>query len=118
MNAALSIRFNKPVEPLVHNNLVFTNGWSNYDTGQYNAGRYTKFADGSVVLSGMVKGGVLSEVIGILPVGCRPSSIEVFAIQTSSGLGRLEVSPNGYVILISGGVAWVSFSGLIFKAEN
>jgi hypothetical protein len=69
-----------------------------------------------VHLKGTVKNG--TQDIFILPVGYRPNRILVFDIISSSGLGRVDITPNGGVSFVSGGNGFVSLDGITFRAEQ
>jgi hypothetical protein len=93
------------------------NSWVNYDP-TFNEAGYYKDANGFVHLRGMVKNG--SSTIFTLPSGYRVkagSRIWLMTTQGNSGLGRVDIYPNGNVLYISGGNGWLSLDGLIFKAE-
>ena len=95
--------------------LSFGSGWTNYNTSIWNPGRRKHFGD-MVVLSGMVaRTSGTGTTIATLPVGYRPTKNELFAVQTSSGLGRVDVYDDGTVVYVSGGTTWISLAGLIFS---
>ncbi|MCM3599013.1 phage tail protein [Metabacillus idriensis] len=106
------------ISPLVHSLMSLLNGWSNYNTTSHIGAGYTKSADGFVHLRGMITGGAVGTVFATLPAGCRPLNDEPISVLTSAGLGRLDVKPNGYLQLMSGGTGWVSLSSVVFKAEK
>lgn len=61
--------------------------------------------------------------IGVLPVGYRPLGREVFTIVCSSDPtsqrnedhGRIDILPNGVVLLMYGYSGWISLSGINFR---
>ena len=60
-----------------------------------------------------------SATMFVLPVGYRPAAREIFAIDSSSAHGRVDVAPDGEVICVSGvGDQYVSLDGIAFRAER
>lgn len=105
------------VQPHVHEMLSLQNGWQNYFG--YVPGAYTKTPDGYVHLRGLVHSGSYGSVIGYLPAGCRPMEKEMFpSVDGINGLARVDVYPDGRVQHISGNTAYISLSGISFRAEN
>lgn len=92
---------------------ALTNSWANYGASYANSG-YSRTEDGVVSLRGMVSSGTVGAVIFTLPMGYRPVNQLVFTVITSSGIGRLDIFPNGDVALASGGNEYVSISGISF----
>lgn len=103
---------------------TFSGTWANYDVtpGWSHAG-YRKDASGFVHLRGLVKDGTANSTIFTLPVGYRPAQQEMFIVPASGGPARLRVNVAGtvYTDAATGFVsanAYVSLSGIKFKAEN
>ena len=95
------------------------NGWTDYNADTYEPCGYFKDSCGVVHLSGMVAGGTTTAGTGLftLPVGYRPSKVEIFLCITSGGTGSIRVNTDGAVVLRSGANAtWTSLSGIAFKA--
>lgn len=91
----------------------FGSGWTNY--GGFSLGSFKKVGD-VVFLRGLVQrvSGV-GTIISNLPAGFRPLATELFDVITDAGQGRVDIDSSGNMTLISGGTAWVAFSGLNFS---
>lgn len=72
------------------------NGWVDYGGGFGNA-EYYKTPQGEVVSQGMVKSGVISADIFVVPAGYRPVANEVYAAQSNSLFGVMIVGSAGGV---------------------
>jgi hypothetical protein len=98
----------------------YLNDWVEYGTtGTYQQPQYRMQTDGSVRLRGLVKDGTLNAPAFILPVGYRPSRLEVFSTLCAGNLvARCEIESNGEVTLSSPSstVGWYSLSGISFEA--
>jgi hypothetical protein len=93
----------------------FTNGWANFGSG-YEPASYYKDTAGRVYLQGMITGGTIGLAAFTLPAGCRPSGQIVFDAQANSALGRVDVFPNGAVVVQTpSSNVGVSLSGLSFR---
>ena len=96
------------------------NSWVNFNNA-YNGNGYRKTTDGVVVLKGLIsKAGTpaVQEVIGILPVSYRPSSILIFMTGSIDSPSRIDVYPNGEVRFIKGSGGWLSLEGIHFMPDN
>lgn len=91
------------------------NSWVTYNTTWVKEG-YIKDDFGFVHLRGLIKSGTTGTAIFNLPVGYRPEFQELFAVSTGTGLGRIDIYPNGDVKMQSGGNSYLQLSGIIFKA--
>lgn len=90
------------------------NAWVN--TGGVNApAGYYKDSFGIVHLRGQVKDGANTSIF-FLPSGYLPLLTEHFAVLTQSGIGEVYIQSDGQVIFYSGSNAWVSLSGITFRA--
>nr|MBA3748028.1 hypothetical protein [Solirubrobacterales bacterium] len=81
-------------------------GWSNYGGG-FETASARKDQTGQVHLRGLITksdGPPSPSFVAVLPVGYRPPSRLVFAVQTGepNGVGRIDVSPTGEVVWTSG----------------
>jgi hypothetical protein len=66
-----------------------------------------------VVLSGVIRPG--TGVLAVLPVNLRPPARLIFLAPTHGGVARVDVLPDGKVVVVSGGnAAWISLSGISF----
>jgi hypothetical protein len=91
----------------------FQNGWMNYDNS-YNPVGYFKDSLGVVHLRGLVKGG--SGLIFTLPSGYRPPYRELHAVITHPNVaGRIDITPDGQVLMIIGSAEWISLDGITFR---
>ena len=94
------------------------NGWTNLG-GSYPTAAYMKDSMGFVHLKGMVKGGVNSTIIFVLPVGYRPVDDLGFAITATDAWGELSLNFVGNVVPLMGNpTGFVSLNQIIFKAEQ
>jgi hypothetical protein len=59
-----------------------------------------------------------SDTIATLPLGYRPSEHDLFSV-TDGGIGhlRLDVFPDGQIVLIGAGGPTVSLSGIAFATD-
>ena len=95
------------------------NGWVTYSASYAPCG-FTKTKDGVVVLQGLIKDGSLGTTnLFRLPEAYRPSTNLIFTtIMTgTSGTARVQVTPNGYVTVVSGtgsSAGYLSLSGIQF----
>jgi hypothetical protein len=100
--------------------LAFTTGWQNY-TGVLNTyalAAYRKNPLARVELRGLVERSAgVATTLFTLPLGYRPEKTEMFAVYTSTGVGRIDVQSDGQVVLQAGGVGFVSLSAITFDTE-
>lgn len=99
----------------VWGNIDFLNGYSNF-LGTYSTAGYTRTTAGVVMLKGMIKKSsavAAGDVIGNVPVGSRPSGILIFQTSTNANIAsRVDVYPNGDVIIQGGDAGWISLEGI------
>ncbi len=100
--------------------LTLQNGWVPLGAG-FTQPAYTKGSDGIVVVNGLIQSGNVSigTVIANLPAGYRPK--ERIAINCVANLAvcRLDVMPNGDIIVVTGASAtWTSMDSIAFMAEQ
>lgn len=95
---------------------VILNGWADY-ANNFAPTSFYKDDIGTVFVSGVVKGGTLSTVVATLPVGFRPVRQLMFMVMTNTGPGRLDVFPSGDIMLVSGGLGFVSLCGINFSVR-
>lgn len=103
--------------------------WGNFDTypcnttNGYNCAGYTKTADGTVMLRGLVKttGDPTNSTIFNLPVGYRPLQQNYFLVGAGGQTARVNVFPNGNVVLVSYGTGgnsnYVSLDSINFTTQ-
>lgn len=98
---------------------AFQNAWVNYGGGQSPAG-YGIDGLGFVHLRGLIKSGLVASgtIIFTLPAGYRPEYEEIFCVSSNDGaetFGRVDVLPNGNVVINKGGNAFLSLDSICFK---
>lgn len=94
---------------------TFQNSWVNFSTVNWGATGYAKDAQGIVHLRGLIKDGTINQPVFTLPAGYRPSFPLIFSVFNSAGSSvRLDIRPDGVVVVLGGVNAWVSLSGLCF----
>ncbi|MCA9571505.1 MAG: hypothetical protein KC656_26890, partial [Myxococcales bacterium] len=90
-----------------------------YTHAEYRSPQIEK-SGGVVRLSGFVKRtGSTWPKIGTLPAGYRPSARRIFHLNTNDGFARVDVLPNGDVLVVHGGTAYpmIALSGIRFEAN-
>lgn len=93
------------------------NGWVNYETtpGGHAAAAFTLTSAKLVVLKGLIKNGpTTGNTICTLPVGYRPATWLIFQANTATGLGRVDIGPDGRVFYQGGSNAWFNLSAVYF----
>ncbi|MFP2962845.1 hypothetical protein ACLEPN_35025 [Myxococcus sp. 1LA] len=95
---------------------VFHGIWEPYTLNGRGRATYYKDSTGRVHLEGTITGGPIGSNAFTLPVTCRPPYTRDFAVATSTGYGRVTVSPDGVVVVASGSPVWVSLNGISFRA--
>lgn len=92
------------------------NSWVNYGGTEDTAGYY-KDSYKHVYCKGLVKAGVLGQVIFTLPVGYRPSAVKYFpVISNNTPQGYLQVTAGGNVFMQGGSNTYVSLDSISFRA--
>lgn len=103
---------------------ILVNSWANYGT-PYNAIGYWKDSLGVVHLRGVLKDGVVNQIMFTLPIGYRPANIEAltswsYNVAQGFQVGRVDIySNNGGVLLqsgVSGVVVALFLDGMTFRA--
>ncbi|OPA80228.1 hypothetical protein BVG16_05650 [Paenibacillus selenitireducens] len=114
------------------------NGWVPYaatagDDQSYDTARYYKDGTGRVYISGIIKGGAITNdtILFVLPVGYRPHGLETFATvrllssdlsNYKEELTRIAVTSAGDVmiknVLGTAGNAWLNLSGISFQSQK
>lgn len=93
------------------------NSWQNYGAA-YESATYWKDKCNVVHISGMIKGGTVSDgtVLFVLPVGYRPRTPEKFITVSVNAICILDIYANGNVTIRAGAnTSWLSLSGISFK---
>ena len=85
--------------------VTFENGWVNYG-GTWEQASCRKLGD-NVSLRGLIRSGTVGATMFTLPAGFRPPEDLLFAVDTASGHGRLDVLADGRVLLTAGSNAYV-----------
>jgi len=101
-------------------------GWEDYNTAfgvtSFQDPRY-RINDNMVYLEGMVRKNTSisnSDTILTLPVGYRPQKTRIFSVQTENGTIRVDVNPNGTILVATGfnvNQNWVSLDGITFSVD-
>lgn len=98
---------------------AFGSGFSNYTgaSGTYRdlefyRDRGRTYISGVVEKSTAVSGG---EVIFTLPSGYEPAETEIFTMTSNGALARVDVAPNGNVVVQVGNATWISLCGIDFR---
>lgn len=89
------------------------NSWVNYGSGYEPAGYY-KNQDGQGFLIGHIKDGSIGSPSFVLPAEYRPVTRMIFMCINDTGSSRLDIFPNGDVVIITGSTGFVSLSGISF----
>ena len=100
-------------------NLALQNGWVTYSS-TYPTPQYTKTSDNIVTIQGLIKGGVTTNgtVIANLPAGYRPAKTVIFDVVTSTGLGRIDIHPNGDITTNIASTSWTGLNEITFVADQ
>ena len=99
------------------NDVSFQNSWTNFGD-IFTSAQYTKSSDGMVTLRGLTKGGASGAAIFTLPDGYRPTSISTFVNASCGAMGRLNITPDGRVVIVIGNSGWLSLDGISFFADQ
>ena len=89
-------------------------------TGGYSTPAYTKTSADVVVLKGVIKDGntALDSVIMKLPVGYRPTHRLVFQTDSAGQPSRVDVMPNGDVLVNRASSGWLVLDGIRFVSSS
>jgi type II secretory pathway pseudopilin PulG len=96
----------------------YQNNWVDY--GGFAGGGFTKTASGMIALHGLVKGGSPNTIF-TLPPGYRPANILLFIVVAYNGgnsFGRVDVNPDGTVVMSLATNGWVSLDGINFMPSS
>lgn len=96
---------------------AFQGTWVNYDTLTYRGARFWKDPVGLVHIEGLIKSGTINTTAFVLPAGYRPGNALIFASDTNTGHGRLDIAASGNVLPVSGGTGYFSIN-CQFKQES
>jgi hypothetical protein len=96
-------------------NAFLLNSWANAGA-PYPAASYYRDRVGRVHLRGVVGGGALGTSALTLITRHRPEAREPFGTSSGAGAAQVDVLPDGSVIVVAGGTALVSLSGISFRA--
>ena len=101
------------------------NNWQPFDstppgTGGYSTPAYTKTSADVVVLKGVIKDGstALDSLIMRLPIGYRPTHRLIFQTDSSGQASRVDVMPNGDVLVNRVNSGWLVLDGIRFVAST
>lgn len=102
------------------NTPTILNGMTNYGS-PFSTIQYGKTSDGMVSVKGLMQGGTVANgtVVFTLPSGFRPSMRVLLPSAANGHHARIDVDPNGNVILQAGGdTVWTSFDSVNFLADG
>lgn len=96
------------------------NGWVPYDTAQFPTATYTKSNANVIVLRGVIRSGNtnIDTPIFNLPVGYRPTHRLVFQTESNGSASRVDVMPNGDVLVNRAHGNWLILDGIRFVAST
>lgn len=120
--AKTAVHVNGPltVDPGAVTSPALGSGWSNFGAGGYADATVRQLSDGTVVLSGLIKGGTtgFANPVFTLPVGQRPTAHHIFVTGAGGGLADVRVFSGGVVAVygyFAGGTnSSVSLDGISF----
>jgi hypothetical protein len=99
--------------------------WQTFDstppgTGGYSTPAYTKTSADIVVLKGVIKDGstALDAPIMRLPIGYRPTHRLIFQTDSGGQASRVDVMPNGDVLVNRVNSSWLVLDGIRFVAST
>jgi hypothetical protein len=98
---------------------VLQNGWENHGGGFENTG-FWKDKEGLVHLRGLIKNGTIAQstVLFTLPAGYRPQARLIFTILNNNAVGRIDLLPNGDVIIANvSSNLWLNLTGIHFRTN-
>ncbi len=101
-------------------------GWEYYNAAfsvtNFQDPRY-RVVNNVIYLEGLVRKNAAvsnSDTIMTLPEGYRPQKTRIFSVETENGSMRVDVNPNGTVLIATGfniNQNWVSFDGITFSVD-
>ena len=97
---------------------AFSGSWVNYNAATNAVAGFYRDPLERVLLTGLVKSGTAGTTIFSLWPNYRPQLRESFAVITDTGVGQIDIAPDGQVIHVSGGTGFVQLSGLSFRAYS
>lgn len=97
---------------------AFQGTWVNFNVATFTPLRFWKDAMGLVHIQGLVMNGVAGTTIFILPAGYRPGNGLLFATDSNTGHGRVDIAATGNVVHTSGGVGYFGLFLPPFKQEQ
>ena len=99
--------------------IPYATGWSAYG-GAFLTPSFYIDGNGIVHLQGLLAhagSNSAGDIIGVLPVGYRPTAIQIYSVHTSVGEGRLDVHPDGTMYLYFVTATFVSLNGVYFRTN-
>ena len=96
------------------------NGWGSFNFQNYSTHAYTKTNANVIVLKGVVSGGNtnIDTPIFTLPPGYRPPHRLVFQTDTAGSASRVDIMPNGDVLVNRVNSSWLVLDGIRFIAST
>jgi hypothetical protein len=96
------------------NQPAYQNSWVNFG-GIYAPAGFRIDYLGVVHLRGMIKNGTLNTPAFTLPAGYRPEFRVLVGVDSNGAHGRVEITPSGDVIPVSGSNLWFQLDDLFFR---
>lgn len=104
---------------------AFETGWTHYYSATQEPMGFRKLPDGTIKLKGLVKNAAAQaagSIIFTLPAGYRPAHYMRMPVtthtNTNGGTARVDIGVGGQVYYITGNVAEMDLSNIIFYGEN
>lgn len=97
---------------------AFLNSWVNFGTTDAPAA-FWRDPFGWIHLRGLIKNGTIGSTNAAftLPPGFRPPLREVFPVISNGAIGRVDIEPDGDVIIAAGNNTYVSLAGIHFRTS-
>jgi len=100
--------------------LVLQNGWVKHSDILFAPPQFTKTKENIVLLRGLISSGTITTgtVLFNVPEGYRPEYTVLCDLQTSTGIGRIDIDPSGNGIVATVSSAWTAFDGIFYLAQQ
>lgn len=95
---------------------TYQNSWVDYNAPTFPSVAATIRLDGMVMLRGFMRSGSLGTVAFVLPEGYRPAWRIIRANNQNGSFGRIDIYPDGSVIVGAGATNWVTLDNIMFHA--
>lgn len=101
-------------------NVNLNEGFEPYSLQFYGEIRSEYRVDGYVVCEGLIrmtKGYTYEMVVGTVAEDCLPSHRRVFNVVSSSGTIRVDIYPDGSIVLKGDPQGWFTLDGIVYNTE-